>query len=64
MSSPHHQPTELNTEVLQLAALFQRELLRDLPNWNFLAVQNLWTEGPAHSDKVSDLYPVKEKSPH
>lgn len=26
--------------------------------WNFLAVQNPWTEGPTHSDKVSDLYPL------
>lgn len=29
--------------------------------WNFLEIQNLWIEGLNSSDKVSDLYPVKEK---
>ena len=64
MTPPYHQPTQLNTGGFQLAAQFQRELLRNLLNWNFLAIQNPWTEGPTHSDKVSDLYPVKEKNPN
>jgi hypothetical protein len=51
--------------MLNLASTFLAPILQvHLPYWNFPAIQDLWTEGPSHSDKVSDLYPVKEKNPN
>lgn len=52
--------TQLHLGEFRLAFL-QHPPQEYLRYWNFLAIQNPWTEGPTHSDKVSDLYPVKEK---